>query len=166
MALGGGGGGGGGGARVTDPNFSVPITDLIRGIPSVFFLNYGTNDLAANVPPLQAAIKVPSVKHIMVFRAFYRAGKLECFTDKVQNFNTHLFHLCAVELQISYFSLPGFWKNKVIIWSKDGFHPNSIRGRELYCSALRSALFTACALDHKAFTATVYLTNTWTNTVH
>ena len=56
---------------------------------------------------------------------------------------THLFHLCAVELQISYFSPPGFRKNKVSICSKDGIHPNSIRGRELYCSALGSALFTA-----------------------
>ena len=148
------------GARVTDPNFSVPITDLIRGFPSVVFLNYGTNDLAANVPPLQAAVKVfeiakliisqvPSVKHIMVFGAFYRAGQLECFADKVQNFNTHLYHLCAVEFQISYFSPPGFWKNKVSIWSKDGIHPNSIRGRELYCRALRSAFMTACTTIDK-----------------
>ena len=60
---------------------------------------------------------------------------------KVQNFDTHLFYLCAVELQISLFTQPGFWKTKLSIWSKDSIHPNSIRGRELYCLALRSAFF-------------------------
>ena len=58
------GGGGSRGARVTDPNFSVPITDLIQGFPSVVFLNCGTNDLAANVPPLQAAVKVFEINHL------------------------------------------------------------------------------------------------------
>ena len=58
--------GGSRGARVTDPNFSVPITDLIRGFPSVVFLNYGINDLAANVPPLQAAIKVFEIAKLII----------------------------------------------------------------------------------------------------
>ena len=142
------------GARVTDTNFSVPINDITEGLPSVVILNYGTNDLAANVPPLQAAVKVveiakliisqiPSVKHIMVLGAFYRAGQLECFANKVHDFNTHSFHLCAVEPQISFFPPKGFWKNDISIWSKDGIHPNSFRGRELYRSTIRSAFFTA-----------------------
>ena len=61
---GGGGGWASRGARVTDPNFSVPITHLIRGFPSLVFINFGTNDLAAYVPPLQAAVKVFEINHL------------------------------------------------------------------------------------------------------
>ena len=49
------GGGGGGGAGELGLQTQ---TSLFPSMTSVVFLNYGTNDLAANVPPLQAAVKV------------------------------------------------------------------------------------------------------------
>ena len=49
------GGGGGGGAGELGLQTQ---TSLFPSLTSVVFLNYGTNDLAANVPPLQAAVKV------------------------------------------------------------------------------------------------------------
>ena len=66
------------GASVTDSNFVFPFVQLQRVLPTVVVFNYGTNDLANNVPTLQAAVKVvdmakdlltqvPSVKHVMVW---------------------------------------------------------------------------------------------------
>ena len=46
------------GALVTDSNFVFPFVQLQRLLPTVVVFNYGTNDLANNVPPLQAAVKV------------------------------------------------------------------------------------------------------------
>ena len=48
-------GGGGGGAGELGLQTQ---TSLFPSLTSVVFLNYGTNDLATNVPPLQAAVKV------------------------------------------------------------------------------------------------------------
>ena len=142
------------GASVTNSNFVFPFVHLQRVLPTVVVFNYGTNDLANNVPPLQAAVKVvdmakdlltqvPSVKHVMVLGACYRKFTVESFTSNVHLFNTILHHLCEVEPQISSFMMRGFWKHPIDFWSRDGIHPNTPKGREIYISTLKSATFTA-----------------------
>ena len=132
------------GASVTNSNFVFPFVQLQRVLPKVV-INYGTNDLANNVKVVDMnknlLTRVPSVKHVIKLGACYRKFTVESFTSSVHLFNTILHPLCEVEPQISSFMIPGLWKHPIDIWSRDGIHPNTPKGREIYISTLKSATF-------------------------
>ena len=65
------------------------------------------------------------------------------FRDVIREFNDRLFFACRREMLIGFHSHDGFGGNPVSVWSRDGIHPNSYRGRQLYKKSLRQALFWA-----------------------
>ena len=138
---------------ITRPDFTLPMDGLRNASPSIVILNYGTNDLAQDVPPPHVASKLMdtaqgiltslhSVRHVMIFGAIDRICNIPSFRSRVEEFNTLLFHRCNSEVNISFMTLRGFWGNDFRIWSRDNCHPNTPRGRQLYISTIRTAVLT------------------------
>ena len=144
------------GAKITNSNFELPLRDLVQSRSDFVIINYGTNDLVSGISPLTVATKVldiaktllrrvPTVKHIIICSAVNRQATINNrnFDEVAFDFDNYLYHLCDVEDDITYHVHKGFWKSQIEDWSRDGIHPNTARGRQLYKRSMRSATFKA-----------------------
>ena len=146
------------GVKVTDNSFRLPLEDLNNVNPEILVMNYGTNDLASGVAPINVAVKVvdlaqllyneiTSIKTITICSAIPRAGNYHMSEHNMESaifdFNKYLSNLWEVEDNINYQVQTGYWRVPIQVWSRDRIHPNTLEGRLKMRSNLKSAIFKA-----------------------
>ena len=142
------------GAQICTFASTLPHFLLRQERPDLAILQVGTNDLAAGRCPAwvatetlnqaQTLLDVYNVQHVTICSALFRErGVVEGlnFRHTILEYNDRLFFACRGQQAIDYHSHDGFWTTPVSVWSRDGIHPNSYRGRVLYKKSLRQALF-------------------------
>lgn len=137
------------------PSFSLPLTYLSTHSPHFVIIDLGTNDIAQGTDPLNVAMallelaqtlcSLYSVKHVFICSVLFRADTRASskINQNIFRLNGYLKNLCQIENNIWYWRHKGFWATDPLQWSRDGLHPNSTRGRKLYKTSLRSAIFKA-----------------------
>ena len=144
------------GAMITDPTFSFPASLLHAAQPTIPILDFGTNDIVKGQDPLHIAvtlyelaeqlIKDFNISRVAICSVIPRHAGLRRitpshFANQAHKLNHYLKAMCDGDPKITYHVHPGFWKSHYCAWSRDGIHPNTVTGRQLYIRSLRKAIF-------------------------
>ena len=152
------------GAYVTDTNFQLPAS-LIQSVhPTIAILDFGTNDIVGGLDPLLVAvtlyelaeklIKDFGLLHVAICSIIPRHAGLRHmtpaqFSQQSHKVNHYIKTMCQGDPKISYHVHPGFWTTHYCTWSRDGIHPNTASGRQLYIRSLRKAIFKLLPKHHR-----------------
>jgi hypothetical protein len=146
------------GARITHPNFTLPEAYLRHYQPDFVILEYGTNDIVSGSDPLHIATTIVDlantllstygVDQVLICSILHRTRHLRNITpmqfkEKARAVNSYLRNMCADEPQLAFHVHQGFWSIPVHQWSRDGVHPNTTHGRNIYIKSIRKAIFLA-----------------------
>ena len=139
------------GTMLFNQSFQLPYSNLQYIQPDLVMLQYGSNDLAAGITPLEVSAKVVdlareiiinviSVQKVVVLSALCRSES-QPLNEKIYQYNGLLKDFCEVEENISCKCLQGFWQDPISMWSRDNIHPNTKLGRKRYKNDLRRVIF-------------------------
>ena len=142
------------GAQICTPYSTLPHHVLRIERPDLAILQIGTNDLAAGrdlawvarevISEAKTLIEIYDLQHVTVCSALFRESGIPAgcdFRQIVQDFNDDLYFTCFGQPDIAFHSHDGFWTTPVSVWSRDGIHPNSFHGWQIYKKSVRQALF-------------------------
>ena len=121
--------------------------------PSYVILDVGTNDSARGMPVLNVAVAVIElaqdiiarygVVHVTVCSVLHRDTPVDINT-RIDRYNAILRDSCEVEPLITYHTRRGFWRAAASSWSRDGLHPKTANGRQMYNDRYAKPQITLC----------------------
>ena len=151
------------GAMVTAHNFTLPGHLLTPASPDFAILDFGSNDIVQSIDPLHIATTIYDlanelvanygVKKVAVCSIIPRYSGLRGMTAsqfyrRAYKVNQFLKVKCDGDPVIIYHTHQGFWTPQHNIWSRDGIHPNTPKGRHLYITSMRRAVFKILPRTH------------------
>ena len=151
------------GAIITANNFSLPAHLLAPASPNYAILDFGSNDIVQLIDPLQIATTIYDLANELVANhgvhkvavcsiiprySGLRGMTASQFYRRAYKVNQFLKVMCDGDPVVIYHTHQGFWTPQHNIWSRDGIHPNTPKGRHLYITSMRRAVFKILPRTH------------------